>query len=137
MTRLSITVDAKLVRQGLQDLSKEIPDIGRQGMYRAMQGIAKRMRLYWTKNTPAELPSYKRTGKLSRGYVIEPLSNGYRLKNDVGYTGFVVGNAYGLGQAKVHRYRHPLMRDVVDQETTRLPQEIQDSIGKVAKRKGF
>jgi hypothetical protein len=135
--KLSVTTNAQIVRKGLEDLAAEVPKIGRLSIYRAMETIAKRMRFYWTKNTPAELPSYKRTGDLSRGYTIEKLTNGYRILNRTKYTGFVVGNAYGLGQAKVHRYRHPLMRDVVDQEVTRLAPEIQNSIGIAARRKGF
>ena len=137
MTQLSITFDDKLVRQGLQNLAAEIPKIGRLGIRRTEEAIVRRLKLYWTHNTPPELPSYVRSGDLAKGYTITALPNGYTLSNATDYTSLVVGNAYGLGQAKVHRYRHPLMRDIQDQEVTRLPQEIKDEIIVVARREGF
>ena len=141
MTQLSIKVTGgEIVRQGLQDLAAEIPEIGRLQIYRTEQAIAKRLKNYWTNNDPSELPSYTRTGDLSRGYKITPLREvGYTLSNKTPYTSLVVGNAYGTGQAWMHAKpgRHTLWRDVQDEEVDKLPQEIDDAITVVARRKGF
>ena len=141
MTQLSIKVTGgELVRQGLQDLAAEIPQIGRLQIYRTEQAIAKRLKSYWTNNNPMELPSYTRTGKLAGGYKITPLRDvGYTLSNSTPYTKHVVGDAYGLSQAWMHAKpgRHTLWRDVQDEEVDKLPQEIDDAITVVARRKGF
>ena len=140
MTQLSINVTGgEIVRQGLQDLSAEIPKIGRLQIYRTEQAIVKRLKSYWTSNTPPELPSYQRTGRLAAGYTITGIPNGYTLSNSVPYTKYVVGNAYGLNQAWMHSRpgRHTLWRDIQDDEVAKLPQEIDDAISVVARRKGF
>ena len=140
MTQLSIKVTgAEIVRQGLQDLAAEIPKIGRLQIYRTEQAIAKRLKAYWTNNSPPELPSYVRTGRLARGYTITGIPNGYTLSNSTPYTKHVVGNAYGLDQAWMHAKpgRHTLWRDVQDEEVAKLPQEIDDAITVVARRDGF
>ena len=140
MTQLSIRVTgAELVRSGLQDLAAEIPKVGRLQIYRTEQAIVKRLKSYWTSNSPPELPSYVRTGRLAGGYTITGIPNGYTLSNNVPYTKYVVGNAYGLNQAWMHARpgRHSLWRDVQDEEVKKLPQEIDDAITVVARRDGF
>ena len=140
MTQLSINVTGgEIVRQGLQDLSAEIPKIGRLQIYRTEQAIQKRLKAYWVSNTPPELPSYQRTGRLSAGYTITGIPNGYTLSNRVPYTKYVVGNAYGLDQAWMHAKpgRHQLWRDIQDDEVSKLPQAIDDAITVVARRDGF
>ena len=141
MTQLSIKVTGgELVRQGLQDLAAEIPQIGRLQIYQTQQAVARRLKSYWTNNNPMELPSYTRTGTLARGYQISPLRDvGYTLSNSTPYTKHVVGDAYGLSQAWMHAKpgRHTLWRDVQDDEVDKLPQEIDDAITVVARRKGF
>lgn len=136
MTQLSIkVVGAELVRIGLQDLSKEIPEIGRLQIYRTEQAIVRRVKY----PPPAELPSYQRTYRLYKGWSIIPRPNGYTIKNPVPYTKYVVGNAYGLEQAWMHARpgRWPLLRDVSDDEVSKLPKEIDDNISQVARRLGF
>jgi hypothetical protein len=141
MTQLSITVKgATLVRQGLQDLAAEIPKIGKGQIYKTEQAVVRRMKEYWTINSPPALPSYQRTGKLAGGYFIEPLTNGYRIVNRTAYTSLVVGDAYGLGQAWFHSQalgRHMKVRDVQEHEVLKLPPEIENEITMVARRKGF
>ena len=143
MTQLSIRVTGgEIVRKGLQDLSAEIPKIGRQGLYNAALAVTRREKDYWFGTRfPPELPSYTRTGTLARGWQIIPTSNGYRIQNDTPYTQYVVGNAYGLGQAWMHqpiaRWGSLLFRDVVDEETIRLGPEIENAITLVARRDGF
>ncbi len=138
MTQLSIQVTgAEIVRKGLQDLSAEIPKIGRLQIYRTSQGIVRREKEYWTMNSPAALPSYQRTGTLASGWMIVSNSNGYTIRNNTPYTEHVSGNAYGLEQAWMHQGRHPLFRDVTEEETGKLPAEIEKEITMVARRLGL
>ena len=136
MTQLSIQVTgAELVRQGLQNLSKEIPNIGRLQIYRTSQAIVKRMKY----PPPGELPTYSRTYKLYNGWKIIPKSNGYTIQNDVLYAKRVIGNAVGLEQAWMHARpgRWPLFRDVNDEEVAKLPPEMDKNISQVARSQGL
>jgi len=139
MTQLSLYfTGAELVRQGLQDLAAEIPQIGRLQIYRTEQAIVKRVKY----PPPPELPSYQRTYRLYRGWTITPKSTGfagYTIRNNTPYTKYVVGNAYGLEQAWMHARpgRWPLLRDVSDEEIAKLPKEIDDNISQVARTNGL
>ena len=153
MTQLSIKViGADIVRQGLQDLGAEIPQIGRLGIYRTEQAIVKKMKSYWNNNDPYSRPSYVRTGRLAGNWNIEQRTNGYTLINRTPYAKHVHGNAYGIEQAFMHKKGftpagpnppytnypgHYLLRDVQDEEIKKLPDEIGAQISAVARRIGF
>lgn len=135
MTQLSISVQgADLVRQGLQDLAAEIPRIGRLQIYQTSQAIVRRMKAY---PPPPAMSTYIRTGTLGAGWMITSNTNGYTIRNDTLYTKWVVGNAYGLEQAWMHQGRWQLLRDVTEEETAKLPKEIDDQITMVARRVGL
>ena len=136
MTQLSVNVTgADVVRQGLQDLSAEIPQIGRLQIYRTMQAIVRTMKVY---PPPPATSTYVRTGTLGAGWTITPsASNGYTVRNDTAYTRYVVGNAYGLEQAWMHQGRWNLLRDVAEEEIEKLPPEIENNIVTVSRRLGF
>lgn len=129
--RLSITSNVPVVRQGLENLAKEMPTIGRRRMYDMMNRITRRMEEY-----PEERPyqTYVRTGKLGFGWQVIKQDRGYQVKNNVPYGKYVVGSAYGTGQAWMHVGRWQLLRDVVEDENKKLPQEIRDEIKLVARR---
>jgi hypothetical protein len=129
--RLSITSNVPVVRQGLENLAKEMPTIGRRRMYDMMNRITRRMEEY-----PEERPyqTYIRTGNLGAAWQVVKLDKGYRVKNDVPYGKYVVGSAYGTGQAWMHVGRWQLLRDVVEDENKKLPEEIRDEIKLVARR---
>ncbi len=156
MTRLTLKIEGQLVRQGLQDLSAEIPQIGRRGIRTVMDRIKRRMEAY-----PPEMPGqsvqeshpilgytiravrYKRTGTLGRSWYIEEVDNGYAIGNTARsprgrrYSRYVIGDAYGTGQARVHVGRWLVLRDVTEQEIEKLPPEIEDNISMVARRVGL
>ena len=152
--RLSITVDGELVRKGLQDLEAEIPKIGRQQIRTVVNRIVRRMQVY-----PPE-PAHRtrvsqhatlgtiftktgRTGRLFRSWaVLEIKGKGYAVENRAAkrgkeYARYVVGDAYGTGQAWMHKGRWMIYRDVVDEEVEKLPKPIAEQIVMVARRKGF
>ncbi|HLE92736.1 MAG TPA: hypothetical protein VI753_16415 [Anaerolineales bacterium] len=135
MTQLSIQINnADIVRRGLQDLSAEIPKIGRLQIYQTSQAIVRRMKIY-----PPERPGqrYIRTGRLGGGWMIIPNTNGYTTRNDTPYTKYVVGNAYGLEQAWMHEGRWNLLRDVQEEEVAKLPKAIEEEITMVTRRVGL
>jgi hypothetical protein len=139
--RLTLRVNGELVRSGLQDLYAEHPKIGRRQIRTVLNRVARRMQEY-----PPERPGqrYVRTGEFfyswnirqaeSDRYVIE--SNA-QTPNGRRYSQYVVGDAYGLSQAWMHKGRWPLFRDVVEEEIDRLPDEVADQVILVARRKGL
>ena len=136
---LSIRVEGELVRKGLQDLAAEFPKIGRQQFRFASERVVRRMQAY-----PSQRPGqkYRRTGRMFYSWRIEGLEDRYTIENTARFRGraypkFVVGDAYGTGQAWMHRGRWLLFRDVVEEELDKLPPEIQDKILMVARREGF
>lgn len=154
MTQLSLQVRGELVRQGLQNLGDEIPKIGRLGIYRTAQAIQKRMKVSGSK--PAgKIPwvskkqcqaffasegfgggiPHRRTNGYVDAWKIDSLGDlGYQVNNRSKGAGFVGGNAYGQGQSPIHQGRWPLFRDVADEETKKLPEEISKEIRVVARR---
>jgi hypothetical protein len=136
MTQLTITVTppAELVRKKLQDLTAEIPQIGRLQIYRTAQAVVRGMKIY--PPAPAE-SRYVRTGVLGAGWGIVGQTNGYSIRNNTAYTKYVVGNAYGLEQAWMHVGRWQKLRDVTEQETGKLPAEVEKEISLAARRHGF
>jgi hypothetical protein len=63
---------------------------------------------------------YVRTGELGRGYLIqESGANGYKIKNAVTYSVYVVGDKEGNRQAWMHAGRWRIARTVVNQEVER------------------
>lgn len=158
--QLSVQVRGELVRKGLQDLTdREAPKIGRQQVRVTMERIKRRMEAY-----PPEPPGqsitevhavlgtiyrpakgrYRRTGRLGRSWMIEALldNKGYRISNTAAHKGrfyapYVVGNAYGLRQAWMHKGRWQLLRDVTEEEVGRMIPAIREHIVMAARRKGF
>jgi hypothetical protein len=139
--QLTITSNAEIVRQGLQDLSGEPIKIGRRKIFEAMNRITREMEAY-----PPERPGqkYERTGRLGFAWKVKSLGDGYTISNDVRslktgktYAKYVVGSARGSDQAWMHKGRWLLLRDVVEKEVEKLPPEIAKEIVMVARSKGL
>lgn len=153
-------VNATRVRQGLENLKKEIPDIGAQRIYNTMfkaQTILKkpgkrvRYPIWWesekqrraffaTDGFGKGIP-YKRTGAYNAGFVIRRTPNasrasvGYTLINPVPYAKYVGGGASGTGQSTIHLDRWTLIRDAMDKAVGGLRQDVQEHITMVARRR--
>lgn len=139
--KLSIRVRTELVRQGLENLSEEMPQIGRRRIRTILERVKRIMEAY-----PSERPGqkYVRTGRMFKSWRIEKLANnkGYSLGNvaefkGVSYPQYVVGDAYGTSQAWMHKGRWSNFREVTEEELEALPKAIEDEIVMVAKREGF
>ncbi len=137
--QLSVTTNADLVRMGLQNLALEVPKIGRNQIWQAMQRAQAKMRIY-----PAERKDqkYRRTYYLRKNWKIGKASGamaGYTIQNDTPYAPYVVGDAYGQRQAWMHistdqGKRWNLVRDVIEDEVKTLPEAITDELRMVARR---
>lgn len=159
MPQISIKTNAPMVRQGLEDLGAEMPRIGRRRIRTMMERIKRRMQEYPPEPAGQSTVSthnvlgrtykrargrYQRTGKLGASWAIEKVGGGmgYRLSNNAERKGrtygqYVVGDAYGTGQAWMHKGRWQKLRDVVDEEVEQLPEEIDGEIILVARRVGL
>lgn len=153
-------VNAHRVRQGLEDLKKDVPDIGAQRIYNAMlkaqamlKKPGKRVRypVWWesekqrraffaTDGFGKGIP-YKRTGAYNAGFVIRRTPNanrasvGYSLINPVLYAKYVGGGASGTGQSTIHLDRWTLIRDAMDQAVRGLREDVQEHITMIARRR--
>jgi hypothetical protein len=157
MTQLTIKVDGELVRKGLQDLSAEIPKIGRRQIYDVMVRIRNKMRkpgqhpnypIQWdsekqrraffaTDGFGRGIPS-RRTGGYAAGWNIDRAEpNGYVISNSKSYTKYVGGDAYGQVHSGIHAGRWNVLRDVADEEVEKLPEDIEKEIVMVARRNGL
>jgi len=126
---------AKIVRKGLQNLWKKLPEIGRGNVWQALLRIARKLRIY-----PAKRPGqkYVRTFRLKRNWrVVKAGAQGYMILNRTPYTHYVVGYARGHGQAWMHVDRWTTFRDQVEEGMERLPKTIDENIQRVAKSEGL
>lgn len=154
MPQITIKTNAPLVRQGLEDLAKEIPLIGRRRLRTATERIKRRMQAYPEERAGQSVASshpvlgtifraarYRRTGNLGRSWTIESRDKGYTIKNNASrkgreYAKYVVGDAAGDGQAWMHVGRWQLFRTVTDEEVAKLPPEILNDISVAGRRIG-
>ena len=157
MTQLTVKVGpgAKLVRQGLQNLSKEVKDVGRLGVYRTMQRIQTRMKEEGNKRdtSPINWDSdkqrkaffatdgfgggipHRRTGEYQQGWRIVKTDNGYMIVNKGRAAPFVGGDAFGLVHSGINTPQQwPKFRDTVDEELKQLPEDVRAEL-RIAKRR--
>lgn len=128
---LTVNDDSELVRQGLQDLAAEIPKVGRLGVFRTAQRIAKRLRIY-----PPERPdqTYVRTNTLKNSVEIIPLGNGYNISVDpvspkgVAYGEYVLGDADGNNQAWMHVGVWSPFANVALEEIYEMPDDVVEQL---------
>lgn len=140
MPRINIkVVNAKLVQKNLQDLHADVPKISREHITSAGRRIIAQMKKY----PPARSGStYVRTYRLRDSWKMIEQSKGISITGDpvnrgTHYGTFVVGDAEGEGQAWMHVGTWLLFRDVVDYETTKLPDAVEKSLRVAARARGF
>lgn len=152
------TTGADMIRNGLEDLGKEIPQISRLRIYNMLLRVRARMkesvarpsypinwdsekqrRAYFATDGFGKGIPYGRTGRYQRGWMVERAgANGYRILNTWDKSRYLSGYATdGSGQSAIHRSRYPLLNDVVESEMEGLPEEIEDNITYYARNKGF
>lgn len=156
MIQLSVKAHgAEVVRQGLQDLSAEIPKIGRKGIYDKMLEVRKTLR------TPGRKPSYpirwvserqrraffatggfgggiphRRRGMEKRWNIVS-LDKGYRFENPAPGAVYVFGDYEGARQSPIHEGRWPIFQETIESAIQEMPPEIERQISYYARGKGF
>jgi hypothetical protein len=157
MSRFTLSIHGKLVRQGLENLSSEIPQIGRQRIYLRMLRIRTRMSANAPKvrypidwDSPkqkrkvlamlrerGDLP-YRRRGKIQHGWELDQVTDGYRLRNREEGSFFVFGDLSNKKtQSNIHANTWPLTKTVTYEELDQLPEEISYDIERAKKRSGL
>lgn len=146
---------ADIVRQGLEDLSREIPRIGRQRIYEALrhaQGILKssksrpgypiqwdsikqRKAFFATGGFGRGIPT-RRTGASNRWSLVRS-GEGWELSNPADWAGYLYGHYDGGGQSRIFQADYPLFAEVVENEITALPDDIEQNITWYGRGLGF
>src|SRR3990167_2003442 len=93
---------------------------------------------------PPELPDqrYIRTGKRYRATRVQYLGGqSYRLISDPSYKGrsadpYVLGDAYGQGQARIHQGRWALIKDVVEKSIERILARVREEFNRILTESG-
>jgi uncharacterized protein YneF (UPF0154 family) len=137
MTQISFWVNGEIVRTGLQDLSAELPRIGRRQLRTMMERVYRRVSSY-----PPERrgQTYQRTGHLFGSWSIEERTGdfpGYTISNDMDYAKWVVGDEFGKHQAWMHKGRWSQLLKVMTEEVDKLPPLVEAEINMVARRNGL
>jgi len=153
---IRVKSDAKLVRAGLQDLAKAIPQVGRLQIYQVMvrsrtrlkkpgkrvkypvpwDNVKQKIKVIIMLKAANNLP-YRRTGNYGNAFTITKLDDGYELGNTLDEADFVGGDAEGKNQSRIFRGRYPIMREVVDEEFKKLPSAVVEHLILVAAEKGL
>lgn len=148
-------VGAEIVRQGLEDLSREIPKIGRKRIYEAMRRAQKILRTPKSRpSSPIQWDSLKqkraffasdgfgrgiptrRTGR-SLQWEISNTGSGYMMSNSADYARYPYGLHDGSGQSRIFAGEYPLFSQVVENEIEGLPEDIESHISWYGRDRGF
>jgi len=129
-------VNGQLVRQGIENFTKTIPDIGRLRIYKAMQRIYNRLGVYAPRRVSEGSPKmrghaheYKRTYNLRNARELTRLDDGYLIVNDPvspwgsHYAVYVRGDLAGGGQTPQNK-EWELLAVIVDRELSTFPDEV-------------
>ncbi len=152
-TQIQVVIDGRFVRQGLQNLSAAIPEVGRLQIYRTAQRIYSAMKVKGAKPTyPIQWDSekqrraffasdgfgggipHKRIDQYVNAWTIERIGDmGYRIKNESPGAEWIAGDS----QSRIHRGRWPVFRYVIGIEVQKLPEEITREIVNVSRLYGW
>lgn len=95
-------------------------------------------------NYPPELPNqrYVRTGIFGDSWEVSRVPRGWKIEGDArqfgrGYTVFVTGDAFGLGQASIHQGRWERARKAVAEEVRELPVKLEPDVQAALRAAGF
>lgn len=161
MTYLRVQVDtskAKVVRQGLANLRKKFPLVGREEMFELSRRIRRRMAVPAPKpdypinwDTLRQRKAFFATGgfgggiphkrKKRKGYPhsfrVIKIKDGYKINNSYPGAVYIGGDERGLGQSRIHAGRWPLFRREFDKEVSKMPKRLQRSLRDAAERDGI
>ena len=129
--------NAKLVRQGLENLRAELPRIARARIFKFLRQVVSRMKRYPAK---PKASTYVRTMKLKRSWrIVRDGKIGYAVSNHASFKGrvyasFVHGDWRGQSQATVHQGRWPILLDELENRLEKLPKAVAENAHTVIRR---
>lgn len=148
-----VAKNAALVRKALQDLSADIPRIGRKAVYDALKEaraeLAKEAQV-----KPGKYPwktakqrayvilaiksgelrrPYRRTHEYSLNWRLRALKDGWSLYNETDYASWVAGG--GVRQARLHRGRWAAFRPTVQAKLDTLEGRVRDHLAVLLARR--
>jgi len=154
----------KVVRKGLENLSKKIPEVARQRLWYFVVSIRKEMKvpgarptypIQWdserqrkaffaTKGTfirgydgPSKIPT-RRTGNYVRAWKATKIEGGYEVSNPLAHAKFIGGMSGGSKpQSKIHQGRWNVFFFVIQRKIRKLPLEVRTKINQVIRQEGF
>lgn len=145
MSQITVTIKgADVIQSGLKKLGLAVTNMPAAVVRPEMDAARDELRTY-----PAELPGqrYVRTGARYRATRVEAGSNNqyvksYTLKSDPTYRGrsadpYVVGDAYGRGQAGIHQGRWALIVNVVEKALDRMVEKANQMFNDVINQGGM
>lgn len=141
MAAITVKVDNGRVYQSLRNVGDAIPRITDKAVKNAMTAARDEVRTY-----PPERPGqrYRRTGKRYRAtQVVKVGLRAYRLESNPVYKGgrtanpYVIGDAFGKGQAWMHAGRWKLLYPTVKRWIAPLLTEIEMSLSQLLRREGL
>jgi len=159
MPRLSIQIKGvKIVRKGLENLKKKIPDVARQRLWNLAVGIRKEMKVKGAKPTyPIPWDSdrqrkaffasngfgrgipTKRTGEYTKAWKAIKVQEGhYEVSNPLAHAKYIAGNSGSSEpQSKIHQGRWNRFFFVIQRALRTLPKEIRVKVDQVIRDEGF
>jgi len=149
--------NTKLVRNGLENLRKKIPEISRLRLYKVGVEVRHRLKEKGKKPTyPIQWDSEKqrkkffatdgfgkgiptkRTNEYVKAWTVRKVGEvGYEIVNEKPYAQYVGGGPAGKKQSKIHRGRWKVFRDVFDNVIKGLPKRVVDNLRTTARYIGF
>jgi len=153
MPQLTFRSNARIVRQGLEQLRAALPMIGRKRLYDAAVDLRDRMAV------PGSQPVYPiswdssrqkraffasdgfgggiptvRSDRYVEGWKVERADAGYRIKNTAPGAKYIGGSARGTYQSSIHVGRWRLFRDQADLVMRSLPKLVVENLREFVKR---
>ncbi len=140
-------INAEFIRQGLENIADEVTNVGRLRIFRTLQGVLRRMKIY---PPPPSGSTYKRTMILRRSWRLFPSSpQAYVIENTARHRGItypefvhgsgsgIGGTASGTGQAWMHVGRWRLFRVDLDEAIDKMWEDLNDDIGVLVRKSGL
>ncbi len=148
MPQISVRVDGQVkVAKGVKALGEALPDLTAEELEKGLDAARDEARAGWPGGSHmgynvAPL-NYQRTGQLGLATTWEIVGKTYRVisnaHNRAGrpYSRYVLGDAEGKGQVKIHKGRWPLMLTVMKKWGSTLVDRINNRIRRKASEEGL
>lgn len=150
MTSITVRVDDSGVRRGLKRIGDAIPDLTDDEIMAGLDKARNEVRAQWPRggvqgyDAPLRRGQrYRRTGNLGAsttwirtGRSFQIVSNAISPRGQA-YSVFVLGDAQGKGQTRIHRGRWPVFAEVVKKWSETMVQNINNALRRLVRDAGM